>query len=69
MPFTDLRMGWNELGKKRLENLKSKKIWETHKEKKELKLTEKEGQAVYKLTLRLMKEDNLTFDQVQECYK
>lgn len=57
------------MGKKRLEKLKAKEIWGKHKEKKDLRLIQKENQAVYELTLRLMKEDNLTWDQVQECYR
>lgn len=57
------------MGKKRLESLKASKLWEKHKEKKELSLIEKENRCVYELTLKLMKEDNLTWDQVQECYK
>mgnify|MGYP003301083129 CR=1 FL=1 len=57
------------MGKKRLEKLKASEIWEKHKENKELRLIQKENQAIYQLTLRLMKEDQLTWDQVQECYK
>ena len=57
------------MGKKRLDKLKNSKFWEKHKEKKELSLIEKENRCVYELTLKLMKEDNLTWDQVQECYK
>lgn len=36
---------------------------------KEINLTNKENQAVYELTCRLMKRENLTWEQVQECYK
>lgn len=59
------------MGKKRLQAMKEKYgDWnERHKESKELKLQQKEGLAVYRLTLKLMKEDNLTYEQVQECYK
>mgnify|MGYP003308806175 CR=1 FL=1 len=59
------------MGKKRLESIKAKVgNWnENRKEMKELKLQQKENQAVYELTCRLMKEDNLTYQQVQECYK
>jgi len=59
------------MGKKRLEAIKEKtKNWnENRKEMKDLKLQQKENLAVYRLTLRLMKEDNLTYEQVQECYK
>lgn len=59
------------MGKKRLEALK-KKVgdWnENRRTAKEINLTGKENQAVYELTCRLMKEENLTWDQVQECYK
>lgn len=59
------------MGKKRLQAMKEKySDWnERRKEMKDLKLQQKENQAVYELTCRLMKEDNLTYEQVQECYK
>ena len=38
------------------------------KEMKELKIMDKENEAVGKLTLKLMKENNLTWEQVWECY-
>lgn len=38
------------------------------KEMKELKIMEKENEAVGKLTMKLMKENNLTWEQVWECY-
>ena len=59
------------MGKKRLAALKEKiGDWnEDRKSAKELNLIAKENQAVYKLTCKLMKDENLTWDQVQECYK
>ena len=36
---------------------------------KELKIMDKEIEAVGKLTLRLMKSENLTWEQVWECYE
>ena len=39
------------------------------RDKKAMKITEKEGQAVYDLTIKLAKQNNLTYEQVQECYK
>lgn len=59
------------MGKKRLAALKEKiGDWnEDRKSAKELKLIGKENQAVYELTCKLMKEENLTWNQVQECYK
>lgn len=57
------------MGKKRLDKIKDSEFWKNHKEKKELKLIKKENQAVYQLTLKFMKEDKLTWDQIQECYK
>lgn len=59
------------MGKKRLEALKEK-IGEWNEDRrtaKEINLTAKENRAVYELTCRLMKEENLTWEQVQECYK
>ena len=38
------------------------------KEMKELKIMDKENEAVGKLTMKLMKENNLTWKQVWECY-
>lgn len=38
------------------------------KEMKELKIMDKENEAVGKLTMKLMKENNLTWEQVWECY-
>lgn len=32
-------------------------------------ITANETKAVYELTCRFAKENNLTFEQVQECYK
>lgn len=59
------------MGKKRLAALKEKTAnWnENRKTAKDLKLIAKENQAVYELTCRIMKQENLTWDQVQECYK
>ena len=42
---------------------------ERYRAKKEENLIAKEGQAVYELTCRLMKENDLTYEQVQEGYK
>lgn len=39
------------------------------REMKELKLMEKENAAVYKLTCKLMKEDDLSYEQVMKCYE
>lgn len=39
------------------------------KELKELRLTQKENEAVYKLTCKIMKRDGLTYEQVMECYE
>lgn len=39
------------------------------REMKELKIMDKENEAVGKLTLRLMKSENLTWEQVWECYE
>lgn len=59
------------MGKKRLEGMKAKySNWnEKRKTTKELNLIAKENQAVYELTCKLMKQENLTWDEVQECYK
>ena len=59
------------MGKKRLAAMKERcSDWnEKRKEMKDLKLQEKENLAVYRLTCKLMQEDNLTYEQVQECYK
>ena len=57
------------MGKKRRLNIFSdpeKKA--KRKEMKELKIMDKENEAVGKLTLKLMKENNLTWEQVWECY-
>lgn len=35
----------------------------------ELRLIQKENEAVYKLTCKIMKRDNLTYEQVMECYE
>ena len=58
------------MGKKRRLNIFSdpeKKA--KRREMKELKIMEKENEAVGKLTLRLMKSENLTWEQVWECYE
>lgn len=44
-------------------------FFERMREAKELKLIEKENQAVYDLTVKLANQEGLTFDQVVECYK
>ena len=57
------------MGKKRRLNIFSdpeKKA--KRKEMKELKIMDKENEAVGKLTMKLMKENNLTWEQVWECY-
>lgn len=57
------------MGKKRRLNIFSdpeKKA--KRREMKELKIMEKENEAVGKLTLKLMKSENLTWEQVWECY-
>lgn len=58
------------MGKKRRLNIFSdpeKKA--KRREMKELKIMDKENEAVGKLTLRLMKSENLTWEQVWECYE
>lgn len=58
------------MGKKRRLNIFSdpeKKA--KRREMKELKIMEKENEAVGKLTLKLMKSENLTWEQVWECYE
>lgn len=59
------------MGKEKREKLREKcSRWnENRKTSQELKLIAKENQAVYQLTCKLMKNENLTWDQVQECYK
>lgn len=59
------------MGKKRLEGIKNRIIGfnENRRSAKELNLIAKENQAVYELTCRLMKENDLTWEQVQECYR
>lgn len=59
------------MGKKRLAALKEKVgEWNTNRRTaKELSLIGKENQAVYELTCKLMKQENLTWEQVQECYR
>lgn len=59
------------MGKKRLAALKEKVgEWNTNRRTaKELNLIGKENQAVYELTCKLMKQENLTWEQVQECYR
>lgn len=59
------------MGKKRLEAIRSKfaGLNEKRRAAQELNLIAKENQAVYELTCRLMKQEGLTWDQVQECYK
>lgn len=57
------------MGKKRRLNIFSdpeKKA--KRREMKELKIMEKENEAVGKLTLKLMKSENLTWEQVWKCY-
>ncbi len=57
------------MGKKRRLNIFSdpeKKA--KRREMKELKIMNKENEAVGKLTLKLMKSENLTWEQVWECY-
>lgn len=57
------------MGKKRRLNIFSdpeKKA--KRREMKELKIMDKENEAVGKLTLKLMKSENLTWEQVWECY-
>lgn len=44
-------------------------FFERMHEAKELRLIEKENQAVYDLTVKLANQEGLTFDQVVECYK
>lgn len=58
------------MGKKRRLNIFSdpeKKA--KRREMKELKIMAKENEAVGKLTLKLMKSENLTWEQVWECYE
>lgn len=58
------------MGKKRRLNIFSdpeKKA--KRREMKELKIMDKENEAIGKLTLRLMKSENLTWEQVWECYE
>ena len=58
------------MGKKRRLNIFSdpeKKA--KRREMKELKIMDKENEAVGRLTLRLMKSENLTWEQVWECYE
>lgn len=58
------------MGKKRRLNIFSdpeKKA--KRREMKELKIMDKENEAVGKLTLKLMKSENLTWEQVWECYE
>lgn len=57
------------MGKKRRLNIFSdpeKKA--KRREMKELKIMDKENEAVGKLTLKLMKSENLTWEQVWKCY-
>lgn len=58
------------MGKKRRLNIFSdpeKKA--KRREMKELKIMDKENEAVGKLTLKLMRSENLTWEQVWECYE
>lgn len=58
------------MGKKRRLNIFSdpeKKA--KRREMKELKIMDKENEAVGKLTLKLMKSENLTWEQVWKCYE
>lgn len=58
------------MGKKRRLNIFSNPEKKAkRREMKELKIMEKENEAVGKLTLKLMKSENLTWEQVWECYE
>lgn len=50
-------------GEKRKE-MKAKRL-----EAKELRITQKEIEAVGQLTAKLMQQENLTYEQVWECYE
>ena len=68
--MTDAKVGW-DVDKDEKKSWKEKySDWKDKgREKKELNLQLKENQAVYELTLKIMKQENLTWDQVQECYR
>ena len=57
--------------RKRLQELKDKVrgTADEIKTQKELKLMEKEQEALYKTTLMIMEKENLTYQQVIECYE